>query len=60
MNPADHPTPPPEARAQDPQAAPEPYETPRLIQTGSLHNVLGKSQGGTELVNRFRVAGRKT
>ena len=36
------------------------YEAPRLIQTGSLRNVLGKSHGSTEIVNRFRIAGHKT
>lgn len=50
--------------AQDQQnkleAVPEVYETPRLIETGSLRNVLGKSHGSTEIVNRFRIAGHKS
>jgi hypothetical protein len=37
----------------------ERYESPRLVKTGSLRNVLGKSAGGTELINRFRIAGHK-
>jgi hypothetical protein len=42
-----------------PAPAAELYETPRLLQTGSLRNVLGKSHGSTEIVNRFRIAGHK-
>ena len=47
-------------REKDTPSTSEPYETPRLIQTGSLRNVLGKSRGGSEKVNRFQVAGHKT